>query len=146
MNPKNISKANNETNLEDIEKYFDNETAGQEQSRKKERAEKERMKGNEAIKSKDYDEAITYYSKSIELDPQSHIAFSNRALAYLKKRSILYFYIDFHKCLEDCEQALALDSTYSKAYHRKAKALIELSTFYVRQNGKWKLIAVTKKS
>lgn len=54
MNPKNISKTN-ETNLEDIEKYFDNETTGQEQSRKKERAEKERMKGNEAIKSKDYD-------------------------------------------------------------------------------------------
>lgn len=54
--------------------------------KRKEKAEKERMKGNEAIKSKDFDEAISYYSQSIELDDSLPQAFSNRALAYLKKR------------------------------------------------------------
>jgi|JI10StandDraft_1071094.scaffolds.fasta_scaffold352098_2 tetratricopeptide (TPR) repeat protein len=44
------------------------------------------MKGNEAIKSKDFDEAITYYSRSLELDPNMYQAFGNRALAYFKKK------------------------------------------------------------
>ena len=49
-------------------------------------AEKERTKGNEAIKSKDYDEAISYYSQSIELDQRMYQSWGNRALAYLKKK------------------------------------------------------------
>ena len=58
-------------------------------------AERERLKGNEALKSKDFDQAITYYSKSIELDPNSYQSFGNRALVYLKKKSIsTYFKLD----------------------------------------------------
>ncbi|MCB0370986.1 MAG: hypothetical protein KDD45_16585, partial [Bdellovibrionales bacterium] len=37
------------------------------------------MKGNEAIKSKDFDEAINYYSQSIELDPSMYQSYGNRA-------------------------------------------------------------------
>ena len=55
-----------------------------------EKAEKERTKGNEAIKSKDFDEAITYYTNSINLDPSMHQSYANRALAYLKKKGISF--------------------------------------------------------
>ena len=85
------------------------------------------MKGNEAIKSKDFEEAITYYNKSIQLDPNSYQAFGNRALAYLKKKSIYLYNLDFQLCINDCDKALALNASYTKALHRKAKALVGLS-------------------
>jgi tetratricopeptide (TPR) repeat protein len=46
----------------------------------------ERVKGNEAIKSKDFDEAITYYTRSIDFDQKMFQSYGNRALAYLKKK------------------------------------------------------------
>jgi tetratricopeptide (TPR) repeat protein len=54
--------------------------------KKEDLAEKERVKGNEAIKSKDFDEAISYYTRSIELDSKMYQSYGNRALAYLKKK------------------------------------------------------------
>ena len=47
-------------------------------------AESERNKGNEAIKSKDFDEAISFYTKSLGIDVAAS-TYCNRALAYLKK-------------------------------------------------------------
>lgn len=38
------------------------------------------------MKSKDFDEAIMYYSKSIEYDPSMASSYCNRALVYLKKK------------------------------------------------------------
>jgi len=49
-------------------------------------AEQDRIKGNEAIKSKDFDEAISYYTNSVHNDPQMFQSYGNRALAYLKKK------------------------------------------------------------
>lgn len=86
LNQKQPAKANFPTNLEDYEQYFDNEASTLTDKKRKARAESERMKGNEAIKSKDFDEAINYYTRSIELDPAMYQALGNRALAYLKKR------------------------------------------------------------
>jgi tetratricopeptide (TPR) repeat protein len=79
-------KAKVETNLEDYENYFDNDKNTISDKKKGEMAEKERVKGNEAIKSKDFDEAITYYTRSIELDSRMYQSYGNRALAYLKKK------------------------------------------------------------
>jgi hypothetical protein len=56
-------------------------------------------------------------------------SFGNRALAYLKTKCNSYTIIlEFKKALDDCESALRLNCQYTKAYHRKAKALIGLST------------------
>lgn len=41
------------------------------------------------MKSKDFNEAIQYYNKSIELDPNQAATYCNRALAYLKKKGII---------------------------------------------------------
>ena len=40
--------------------------------------------GNQSMSRKNYNEAINYYTKSIEADPNNLPAFSNRALAYLE--------------------------------------------------------------
>ena len=39
----------------------------------------------------------------------------------------MVFHLEFNKCISDCDKALALSSNYSKALHRKAKALVGLS-------------------
>ena len=46
----------------DPETYFDKQNSN---VNKRKQAENEKTKGNEAIKSKDYQEAIKYYNKSI---------------------------------------------------------------------------------
>jgi len=40
--------------------------------------------GNQSMSRKNYNEAINYYTKSIEADPKNLPAYSNRALAYLE--------------------------------------------------------------
>jgi hypothetical protein len=74
-----------------------------------------------------------------------HQSYGNRALAYLKKKGKLYYYIEFIKCLDDCEKALAICPTYTKALHRKAKALINLSIIGLTKREKYKPIAFTNK-
>ena len=54
--------------------------------KKKDLAQKERIKGNEAMKSKDYDEAINYYTRSVQFDSKMYQSYANRALVYLKKK------------------------------------------------------------
>ena len=53
---------------------------------KKRLAEAERHKGNEFMKAKEFDEAITSYTRSIADDDTEPASFSNRALAYLRQK------------------------------------------------------------
>lgn len=64
-------------------------------------AEEKRMMGNESMKSKDYDDAIEHYSRSLELCPNEPATFSNRAMAYLQKKS-------YAKAIEDANSCLAI--------------------------------------
>ncbi|KRX03752.1 hypothetical protein PPERSA_04260 [Pseudocohnilembus persalinus] len=80
------------------------------------KAENEKNKGNEAIRSKDYNEALQYYTKSIEYNPSLAASYCNRALNY-------------EKCIKDCNKAIAMKNDYLKAYHRRGKANIELKNY-----------------
>lgn len=55
-------------------------------------------------------------------------------------------YKDYNKCIEDCDKALAISPTYAKAFHRKAKALVGLSTFFLIESANQKHTAVTRRS
>ena len=74
--------------------------------------------GNKAFISGKYSEAVSLYSKAIEMQP-NHVYFANRANAYLEMD-------ENEKCLGDCEAAISLDKTYFKAFYRKALALYNL--------------------
>ena len=78
-------------------------------------AENERVKGNECVKAKDYKEAVTCYTRSIELDDTEAFSFANRAMAYLKLK-------DFKKVIEDATRAITMKPGYLKAFHRRGKA------------------------
>ena len=67
---------------------------------KKRLAEEKRYMGNESMKSKDYDDAIEHYTKSLEFFPDEAATFSNRAMAYLQKKQYGKAIEDSNKCLE----------------------------------------------
>jgi small glutamine-rich tetratricopeptide repeat-containing protein alpha len=74
-------------------------------------AEKFKQSGNSQMSSKQYDQAIESYSQAIALDPLNAIYYSNRAAAYSSKG-------DHLSAVGDAEQAITVDPTFVKAYHR----------------------------
>ena len=73
-------------------------------------------KGNALVKEKKYKEALDCYSKSIEIDPNDPILYSNRSAMHLNLN-------EFDQALTDAEKAISLKPDYAKAYLRKGKAL-----------------------
>ena len=72
----------------------------------------EKRKGNECFKAGEVKEAVLFYSRSIALDPSSHVVFANRALAHLRENN-------FEQAERDCTTALDIDPTYIKALSRR---------------------------
>ncbi|KAI4714761.1 hypothetical protein J4E89_000442 [Alternaria sp. Ai002NY15] len=88
----------------------------------------DRMKqeGNAAFKSGRYQEAIDTYTQALAVDPSNKGTNSkilqNRALCHSRQKS-------WKQAIADCEKALELDPSYTKARKTRAKALGE--------NGNW---------
>eukprot|EP00118_Oscarella_pearsei_P028830 m.3045 g.3045 ORF g.3045 m.3045 type:complete len:509 (+) comp9026_c0_seq1:154-1680(+) len=80
-------------------------------------AEIRKKEGNTLFAEKDYRGAIGLYSTALESDPTNVACFSNRAAAFLAIH-------DFQSAFKDCEEAIRLDSLFTKAYFRKAKCLV----------------------
>eukprot|EP00775_Hariotina_reticulata_P013360 gene13360-13488_t len=73
---------------------------GEVDARRAERAERAKLKGNEAFKAGRYNDAIKAYSEALQLQPNHPVYASNRAMAYLKIFS-------FEAAEADCNRALA---------------------------------------
>eukprot|EP00958_Prasinococcus_capsulatus_P026902 scaffold5066_cov403-Prasinococcus_capsulatus_cf.AAC.3 len=74
-----------------------------------------KQQGNEAFKAGDYERAVDFYSKAIEIAGNNSVLYSNRAMAYLKL-------VDFKSAETDCTQALMLDKKNVKALLRRGTA------------------------
>jgi stress-induced-phosphoprotein 1 len=72
--------------------------------------------GNKAFSAKDYDKAIELFTAAIAIDPSNHVLFSNRSAAKAGKRQ-------WASALEDAEQCIKLNQSWSKGYARKGAAL-----------------------
>ncbi|KAL0574550.1 TOM (translocase of outer membrane) complex component [Marasmius crinis-equi] len=84
-----------------------------------------KAKGNDAYKQRNFDEAAKFYTRAIAMTPKSEpVFFSNRAACYINMSPPLY-----EKVVEDCDEALRLDSKYVKALNRRAVALEALERF-----------------
>lgn len=81
-----------------------------------------KAKGNAALQSEKYDEAINYYTEAINLDPSNHILYSNRSAAYAKTAK-------YDESLQDAEKTISLKSDWPKGYSRKGAALELLERF-----------------
>ncbi|XP_031765781.1 RNA polymerase II-associated protein 3-like isoform X2 [Galleria mellonella] len=85
------------------------------QEKLREEAQYEKERGNAFVRQDKLDEAISCYSRAIELVKDDAIYFANRGLCYLKKDSL-------HQAETDCSEAIRLDPTYVKAFQRRATA------------------------
>ncbi|CAK7902403.1 small glutamine-rich tetratricopeptide repeat-containing protein 2 [[Candida] anglica] len=74
-------------------------------------ADKLKAEGNKAMAVKDFQEAIAKYTAAIKLNPTNVVYLSNRAAAYSQAA-------DYEKAIKDAEDAIKLDSKFSKAYSR----------------------------
>ncbi|KAI0643694.1 putative stress-induced protein STI1 [Trametes meyenii] len=72
--------------------------------------------GNKAFQAKNYDQAIELFSKAIEIDPSNHVLWSNRSAAHAGKKQ-------WAAALDDAEQCVKINPTWSKGYARKGAAL-----------------------
>ncbi|XP_066918080.1 WD and tetratricopeptide repeats protein 1-like [Clytia hemisphaerica] len=81
-----------------------------------------KQKGNDYFSNENFFQAVVYYNKAIALSPNSSVLYANRAAALLKRK----WDGDIYGALRDCQTAIQLDPTHSKAYYRQAKCLFEL--------------------
>jgi stress-induced-phosphoprotein 1 len=81
-----------------------------------------KAKGNAALQSEKYDEAVKYYTEAIQVDPSNHILYSNRSAAYAKTGK-------YNESLQDAEKTISLKNDWPKGYSRKGAALELLERF-----------------
>ncbi|KAM8961312.1 small glutamine-rich tetratricopeptide repeat-containing protein beta isoform 3-T3 [Pelodytes ibericus] len=87
-----------------------------------EKADQLKDEGNNFMKEQNYEAAMTCYTQAVELDPSNAVYYCNRAAAYsqLGNQS---------DALKDCEKAVSIDATYSKAYGRMGRALAAMNKY-----------------
>eukprot|EP00752_Nemacystus_decipiens_P006119 g5519.t1 len=79
---------------------------------KRRAAERERAKGNESFKVKEYDEAFRCYTCSLALDDTNARVYNNRAAAAHKLER-------FDQAEDDCTRAISLEPAFKKAWMRR---------------------------
>eukprot|EP00903_Cladosiphon_okamuranus_P012279 g11516.t1 len=79
-------------------------------------------KGNAALKAGDFEDAISSYTKAIELDPSNHVFYSNRSAAHLSNDNAA-------KALEDAELCIKANDSWAKGFTRKGAALHKLKRY-----------------
>uniref|UniRef100_G3PTM0 Small glutamine rich tetratricopeptide repeat co-chaperone beta n=1 Tax=Gasterosteus aculeatus aculeatus TaxID=481459 RepID=G3PTM0_GASAC len=81
-----------------------------------ERAEQLKNEGNNHMKEENYRCAVECYTKAIDMDLRNAVYYCNRAAAHSKLGN-------YTEATGDCERAIGIDPTYSKAYGRMGLAL-----------------------
>lgn len=79
------------------------------------REEVEREDGNAHFRAGRFLDAVTCYTRCVALNPRNVVAYSNRAMAYLRLK-------EFARAEEDCTSALAIDPEHIKSIQRRATA------------------------
>eukprot|EP01132_Coremiostelium_polycephalum_P003209 gene3209-4020_t len=83
-----------------------------------------KAKGNDKFNSKDYNSAITFYTKAIETEDGKNNPFllGNRSLAYFNLRK-------FNEAFQDAKKSVEIDPVFIKGYLRLSSSLLELKRY-----------------
>ncbi|KAL7674597.1 hypothetical protein ACOME3_000874 [Neoechinorhynchus agilis] len=79
-------------------------------------------RGNDHFKNNEFKKAVEMYDMAIDRSPDIAILYSNRSAAHIKLENFGY-------ALADAEQAIKLDPTFVKAYHRAASSLTAMTRY-----------------
>jgi len=85
-----------------------------------------KQSGNDAFRNQDYAKALELYTQALNIDPLNKVTnsklYNNRGFANMK--------LNKHEdCISDCTKAIELDSTYIKAYLRRAKCYMDMEQY-----------------
>ncbi|CUM68290.1 uncharacterized protein PRCAT00006012001 [Priceomyces carsonii] len=79
-------------------------------------AEEFKAEGNKYFAAKDFSKAVESFTKAIEASEQpNHVLYSNRSACYASLK-------DFNKALQDAEECVKINGSWSKGYNRVAAA------------------------
>ncbi|KAI9106743.1 hypothetical protein K1719_022271 [Acacia pycnantha] len=78
-----------------------------------------KTEGNEAYKQGKFEEALSLYDRAIQLD-------SNKAIYHCNKSAALMGLGRLPEALVECEEAILLESSYTRAHHRLAAIYLRL--------------------
>ncbi|KIM22050.1 hypothetical protein M408DRAFT_29057, partial [Serendipita vermifera MAFF 305830] len=98
------------------------ESAEEKEARKKEEKEAANAlkdKGNEAMKKKEYQAAIDFYTDALDIEPENPVLLSNRAAAFISVE-------EYQLGCDDAQAAVDADPTFTKAWGRLGLAKLEL--------------------
>eukprot|EP00285_Hemiselmis_virescens_P015455 CAMPEP_0173393420 /NCGR_PEP_ID=MMETSP1356-20130122/22095_1 /TAXON_ID=77927 ORGANISM="Hemiselmis virescens, Strain PCC157" /NCGR_SAMPLE_ID=MMETSP1356 /ASSEMBLY_ACC=CAM_ASM_000847 /LENGTH=410 /DNA_ID=CAMNT_0014351431 /DNA_START=163 /DNA_END=1392 /DNA_ORIENTATION=- len=88
--------------------------------------ERAKNSGNESFKEGRCEEAISFYTEALSLDPTNCLynatVYCNRAASKMRLKK-------YKDALEDCEESAKLNPTYVKAITRKAECLLQLEEY-----------------
>lgn len=90
-------------------------------------AKREKEKGNEYFKEKNFQKALICYSNGIELDDSLAVLFANRALVHYRLGAM-------KEALNDCNRALEIDPSYTKARGRRGTVYMHVNRFEEAMN------------
>ena len=74
------------------------------------------------MKRNEYNTALDFYTKAIQLNPKSAAYYSNRALVHIKLDN-------FSGALTDAQKSIDCDESYIKAYYKRAEANMHLHRY-----------------
>lgn len=80
------------------------------------------QKGYDAVEAKEYENAIIYYNKAIELNPDDAIAYNNRGCAKVDLK-------DYTGAIEDYNKAIQLNPDKDKAYRNRGDAKYNIQDY-----------------
>ncbi|RIA94675.1 hypothetical protein C1645_734653 [Glomus cerebriforme] len=75
-----------------------------------------RQVGNDFFKEGRWREAIDKYTDAINLDPNDHLSYTNRATTYSKMKN-------YTAAIRDCKKSIEIEPKHIKAYYRLANSL-----------------------
>ncbi|XP_041971496.1 protein unc-45 homolog B [Aricia agestis] len=91
-----------------------------------EEAESCKNQGNECFKSNNFEEAVSLYSKAVNLSDKG----TRERATYLKNRAAAYLKLNkFNETIADCDEALEVIPEDPKALYRRAQALESVKKF-----------------